>query len=119
MDTSMLILALIVVFGCLNVLPWVFLCVNRPDRSIMEQLQDSDASLAMICQHLLDKVDSFSSPMASANENPLMTIISAFMEQRLNGANTISRDDQGQFNGTQIEAETTQTRESDFFDGTG
>ena len=118
MDASVTFLALIVVLCCLNMVPWIFLCVKRPDRNILDQLEASDSALAGLFQHLLSRVDAVTDLAPSHDDNPIFAIIEMFLKQKMNNSNLIDRDESGQFNGTQNQTETQTTLDSDFFNGT-
>jgi len=99
-------LTLIIVFGCLNALPWIILCFNRPDRQISNQLTQSDQALAQIFSSLMERVDFLMEAAPEIPENPLMAIVEMFLKQKFEGIgglnapeSTISREDNGQFNG--------------------
>jgi hypothetical protein len=119
MDPSVTFLALIVILCCLNIMPWIFLCVKRPDRSILDQLEASDSALAGLFQHLMSRVDAMQELGNSATENPLLSILEIFMKQRLNTENLLDRNEYGQFNATtQEDQDQTSTQDHDFFNGT-
>ena len=115
MDTSV---AIIVVCGLLNLVPWLLLAYFRPDRSILHQLEESDSALAGIFQHVMGRIDEVSAPLNSANENPLMHIVQMFLEQRMNSTNLIDRDDSGRFNATQTQDKAQTRLDEDFFERT-
>ena len=110
--TMELDIAVILVCGFLNLIPWFLLIYQRPDLDIADKVADIDTGLAQIAQILFEKLDNLEemgSSLAPAQENPLLMILNQIMS-RQNDANVYGRNDDGTFNGTPeiIEAESSQ-----------
>ena len=107
-------LAIIVVCGLLNLIPWLLLAYFRPDLSINEQIEQTDQGLAMVAKVLLERLESLEelagSAMQGVPENPFAALISSFMQQKLAGTEVYGRQDDGTFDGTKEIIETTSTQ---------
>jgi hypothetical protein len=100
MDT---VVATILVCGILNLIPWVLLAFFRPDRSIYDQIQNTDEGLAMVAKVILDRIESLEnladSAMGQVPENPLASVITALFQNRLTANDDYMRSPDGTFNG--------------------
>lgn len=101
MDT---VVSVIIVCGLLNVIPWLLLLYFRPDLKINDQVQTIDEGLAMVAKALFERFENLedlaSSLAPAVAENPLQSIISAFLQSRLEGNDLYGRNSDGTFNGT-------------------
>jgi hypothetical protein len=105
-------MAIILVCGFLNLIPWFLLLYQRPDLDIADKVADIDTGLAQIAQILferLDNLEEMGSALPSAQENPLLMILNQIMS-RQNEQNVYGRNLDGTFNGAPeiIEAESSQ-----------
>jgi ABC-type phosphate transport system auxiliary subunit len=100
MDT---IVATILVCGVLNLIPWFLLAFFRPDRSIYDQIQNTDEGLAMVAKVILDRIESLEnladSAMNQVPENPLAAIVTQLFQNRLAANDDYMRAPDGTFNG--------------------
>ena len=103
MDT---IVATILVCGVLNLVPWLLLAYFRPDRSIDEQVKAIDSGLAMVAQALFERLENLENVAETIPENPLAAILAQVFQQRIAGNDLYGRRDDGTFDGTTIEAQT-------------
>ena len=97
-----LVVAVILTCGFLNIIPWLLLLYSRPDLEISSKIKETDVALAQIAQILIQRIDelgSLAEDLAPMPDNPLMSILSAFLNNQ--GASTVNeiynRDEQGQF----------------------
>jgi ABC-type phosphate transport system auxiliary subunit len=100
-------IAIIIVCGLLNLIPWVLLAYFRPDRSIDEQVKQIDSGLAMVAQALFERLDSLENLADSVPENPFAAMLAQLFQQRIAGNDLYGRSPDGTFDGTTIEAEVT------------
>jgi len=98
-------IAIIVVCGLLNLIPWLLLAYFRPDRSIDEQVKQIDSGLAMVAQALFERLDSLENLADSVPENPFAAMLAQLFQQRIAGNDVYGRSTDGTFDGTTIEAE--------------
>jgi hypothetical protein len=110
-----LVVAVILVCGLLNMIPWFLLLYQRPDLQISDKVADIDTGLAQIAQLLLQKLDNLEelgASVAPAGENPILMFLQAMMNRQSieNENNLYGRSSDGTFNGTPeiIEAESPQ-----------
>jgi len=113
------VIGIIVVCGLLNLIPWLLLAYFRPDQDIQEQIEQTDKALATVAQILLERMAELSDFAASAapsmGENPILTVLQAFMSQRnaTEGNLDYNRDENGQFYGPTVETQAPPTNDSD------
>jgi ABC-type phosphate transport system auxiliary subunit len=97
-------IAIVLVCGLLNVIPWVLLAYFRPDRSIFNQVEQTDEALAIVAKAIFERLESLeelAGAISGLNEaNPLQSLIAQFIESRLAGNDLYGRGANGQFNGT-------------------
>jgi hypothetical protein len=97
-------IAIVLVCGLLNVIPWVLLAYFRPDRSISDQVEQTDEALAIVAKAIFERLESLeelAGAFGSLNEvNPFQSLIAQFIESRLAGNDLYGRGANGQFNGT-------------------
>jgi ABC-type phosphate transport system auxiliary subunit len=98
-------IAIILVCGILNLIPWLLLAYFRPDRSIDEQVKAIDSGLAMVAQALFERLDSLENLADSVPENPFAAMLAQLFQQRIAGNDLYGRSDDGTFDGSTIEAE--------------
>ena len=109
-----LALAAVLCLSILNVLPWVFLMIRRPDNEISNQLVESDAALAQLIQIIMAKMESLEETAQDIGGNPgelnIGAIIGQILQSKMNpdGENDYRRNERGEFDGTPqiIEAKT-------------
>ena len=111
-----LVVAVILVCGLLNMIPWFLLLYQSPDLEISDKVADIDTGLAQIAQLLLQKLDNLEelgASVAPAGENPILMFLQAMMN-RQNENNLYGRSSDGTFNGAPeiIEAESPQNDSS-------
>ena len=97
-------IAIVLVCGLLNVIPWLLLLYFRPDRSIFDQVERTDEALAIVAKALFERLESLEE-LAGGFEgcqeiNPVQSLIAKFLEGRLAVNDVYERDVNGQFNGT-------------------
>jgi hypothetical protein len=108
-----LVYAVIIGLSILNIFPWIFLLIRRPDDEIFEKISESDEALAKIAHYLIQKMDSMAE-MAGDLRNPgefdLGSLISSMIQRNMglnNNENVYGRNERGEFDGTQEIIETT------------
>jgi hypothetical protein len=102
-------LAIVIVCGILNLIPWFLLVYYRPDTPIVEKVQEIDSGLAMIAQALFERLENLEE-MASAiggyQPTDGLSMILNFLRERNSAVNDVyGREIDGTFNGTTKEAE--------------
>jgi ABC-type phosphate transport system auxiliary subunit len=97
------VVAVIVVCGLLNVIPWLLLAYFRPDLKINDQVQTIDEGLAMVAKALFERFENLEELAEGFRsipaENPLQQLLVSFMQSRLEGNEVYGRNDDGTFNG--------------------
>lgn len=110
-------IAIILVCGLLNLIPWVLLAYFRPDQEIEGKVMEIDSGLATIAQALFVRLENLENLATSATENlpenPFASMLAQLFQQRIAGNDLYGRSDDGTFDGTTIEAEvsTSQTEQ--------
>lgn len=104
-----LVVAVILVCGLLNLIPWFLLIYTRPDLDIAEKVDTIDTGLAQVANILFEKLESLEdlgSSVASSTENPLISFLTQMMNRNMEN-NLYGRSSDGTFDGTKeiIEAE--------------
>jgi hypothetical protein len=98
-------IAIVLVCGLLNVIPWILLLYFRPDRSIFDQVERTDEALAIVAKALFERLESLeelAGEFGGFQEiNPVQSLIAKFLEGRLAVNDVYERDVNGQFNGAQ------------------
>jgi hypothetical protein len=98
------VVAIVLVCGLLNVIPWVILLYFRPDLKINDQVQTIDEGLAMVAKALFERFENLEDLAAGfqqiPTENPLQSFIMAFMQSRLEGNDLYGRNSDGTFDGS-------------------
>lgn len=99
------VVAIVLVCGLLNVVPWLLLLYFRPDLKINDQVQTIDEGLAMVAKALFERFENLEGLAEGISqipqENPLQNLIMAFMKSRLEGNDLYGRNSDGTFNGAQ------------------
>jgi hypothetical protein len=96
----------------LNVLPWIYLLIRRPDDEIFEKIVESDEALAKIAQYLIQKMDMLSElagELTAPQEFDLGSLIGSIIQRNFNpqlDENVYGRNERGEFDGTQETIET-------------
>jgi len=102
-------LAIILVCGILNLIPWLLLAYYRPDQDIEDKVIAIDSGLASIAQSLFVRLENLENLATSATENlpenPFASMLAQLFQQRIAGNDLYGRSDDGTFDGTTIEAE--------------
>ena len=98
-------IAIVLVCGLLNVIPWLLLLYFRPDQSIFEQVERTDEALAIVAKALFERLESLEE-LAGGFEgfqeiNPVQSLIAKFLEGRLAVNEVYERNSDGTFNGAQ------------------
>ena len=120
-----LVYFVIIGLSILNVLPWIFLLIRRPDEEIYEKVVESDEALAKIAQYLIQKMDmlgELAGDLTAPPEFDLGSLIGSLIQRNLNpqeNENVYGRNERGEFDGTQeiIETQTLPPSELSQFDG--
>lgn len=108
-----LVYAVIICLSILNIFPWIFLLIRRPDDEIFEKISESDEALAKIAHYLIQKMDSMAEmaeDLRSPGEFDLGSIIGSMIQRNMglnNSENVYGRNERGEFDGTQEIIETT------------
>jgi hypothetical protein len=98
-------IAIILVCGFLNLIPWIILVLSRPDLEIHDKLTESDSALAQLIQIIMAKLDHFEqlSENFGGAAQPLDfgQIIGQIIQSKMNSAGNEDyiRNDDGTFNG--------------------
>jgi len=97
-------IAIVLICGILNVIPWLLLLYFRPDRSIFDQVERTDEALAIVAKALFERLESLEE-LAGGLEgfqeiNPVQALIAKFLEGRLAVNEVYGREPDGTFNGT-------------------
>ena len=87
-----LVFAALICLSILNILPWIFLMIRRPDEEVIEIIAESDEALAKIVQFLAQKIDSIEE-LALDVANPaqnfdLGSMIGQIITRNLNSQNS-------------------------------
>ena len=102
-------IAVILVCGLLNLIPWLLLAYFRPDREIEEKVETIDSGLATIAQALFVRLENLETIATSATENlpenPFASMLAQLFQQRIAGNDLYGRSDDGTFDGTTLETE--------------
>ena len=102
-------IAIILVCGLLNLIPWLLLAYFRPDVEIEEKVGAIDSGLAVIAQALFERLENLENLASSATdripENPFASMVAQLFQQRIAGNDVYGREIDGTFNGTTNEAE--------------
>ena len=99
------VIAIILVCGFLNIIPWLLLLYTRPDDRIFQKLDEDGSALAGILQQfmgrLADLEDLGNSLQPSTGEFDLGSIIAQIFAQKMNSEanDPYIRDVNGQFYG--------------------
>jgi|TARA_R100001163_G_C4997494_1_gene147884 hypothetical protein len=107
------IIAIILVCGFLNIIPWLLLLYTRPDDRIFQKLDEDGSALAGILQQfmgrLADLEDLGNSLQPSTGEFDLGSIIAQIFAQKMNSEanDPYNRNSDGTFHGTPEIIETT------------
>lgn len=107
-----LVYATLICLSILNILPWIFLLIRRPDEEIYEKVVESDEALAKIAQYLIQKMDmlgEMAGDLAAPPEFDLGSLIGSIIQRNLNSQeneNVYGRNERGEFDGTQEIIET-------------
>ena len=108
-----LVYAGIIRLSILNILPWIFLLIRRPDEEIYEKVVESDEALAKIAHYLIQKMDSLADiagDLVAPQEFDLGSLIGSMIQRNMglnNSENVYGRNERGEFDGTQEIIETT------------
>lgn len=98
-------IAVVLVCGLLNVIPWLLLAYFRPDMSISNKVEQTDHALAVVAQALFERLETLTDLASSFEnlqpENPFQALIAGFLENRLAGNDLYGRASDGTFDGTQ------------------
>ena len=98
-------IAIILVCGFLNLIPWIILVLSRPDLEIHDKLTESDSALAQLIQIIMQKMDHLEEAAANLGSGgaPLDfgQIIGQIIQSKMNstGNEDYMRNDDGTFNG--------------------
>jgi len=102
-------IAIILVCGLLNLIPWLLLAYFRPDQEIEGKVMEIDTGLATIAQALFVRLENLENLATSATENlpenPFASMLAQLFQQRITGNDLYGRSDDGTFDGSTIEAE--------------
>jgi ABC-type phosphate transport system auxiliary subunit len=102
-------IAVILVCGLLNLIPWLLLAYFRPDREIEDKVETIDLGLATIAQALFVRLENLENLATSATENlpenPFASMLAQLFQQRIAGNDLYGRSDDGTFDGTTLETE--------------
>ena len=102
-------LAIILICGILNLIPWLLLAYYRPDQEIEDKVIAIDSGLATIAQSLFVRLENLENLATSATENlpenPFASMLAQLFQQRIAGNDLYGRSDDGTFDGSTIEAE--------------
>ena len=107
------IIAIILVCGFLNIIPWLLLLYTRPDDRIFQKLDEDGSALAGILQQfmgrLADLEDLGNSLQPSTGEFDIGSIIAQIFAQKMNSEanDPYNRNSDGTFHGTPEIIETT------------
>ena len=107
------IIAIILVCGFLNIIPWLLLLYTRPDDRIFQKLDEDGSALAGILQQfmgrLADLEDLGNSLQPSTGEFDLGSIIAQIFAQKMNSPanDPYNRNNDGTFHGPPEIIETT------------
>lgn len=107
-----LVYSVIIGLSILNVLPWIYLLIRRPDEEIYEKVVESDEALAKIAQYLIQKMDmlgELAGDLTAPPEFDLGSLIGSLIQRNLNpqeNENVYGRNERGEFDGTQEIIET-------------
>ena len=108
-----LVYSVIIGLSILNILPWIFLLIRRPDEEIYEKVVESDEALAKIAHYLIQKMDSLADmagDLVAPQEFDLGSLIGSMIQRNMglnNSENVYGRNERGEFDGTQEIIETT------------
>lgn len=98
-------IAIVLVCGLLNVFPWLLLAYFRPDRSISEQVSQTDEALAIVAKALFERLESLEDLAGGFEQlqeiNPIQSLLAKFLEGRLAVNDNYMRNSDGTFNGAQ------------------
>ena len=100
------VIAIILVCGFLNIIPWLLLLYTRPDDRIFQKLDEDGSALAGILQQfmgrLADLEDLGNSLQPSTGEFDLGSIIAQIFAQKMNSEanDPYNRNSDGTFHGT-------------------
>lgn len=102
-------IAIILVCGLLNLIPWILLAYFRPDQDIDDKVMAIDEGLAMIAKALFERLENLETLASSATENlpqnPFAAMLAQMFQQRIAGSDLYGRSEDGTFDGTTYEAE--------------
>ena len=107
------IIAIILVCGFLNIIPWLLLLYTRPDDRIFQKLDEDGSALAGILQQFMGRLsdleDLGNSLQPSTGEFDLGSIIAQIFAQKMNSEanDPYNRNSDGTFHGTPEIIETT------------
>jgi len=99
------VIAIILVCGFLNIIPWLLLLYTRPDDRIFEKLDEDGSALAAILQQFMGRLaelEDLGNSLAPQSEGiDLGAIIAQIFAQKMNPTanDPYIRDDNGQFYG--------------------
>jgi hypothetical protein len=98
-------IAIILVCGLLNVIPWLLLAYFRPDKSISEQVSQTDEALAIVAKALFERLENLEDLAGGFEQfqeiNPFQNLIAKFLDSRLAVNDVYERNSDGTFNGAQ------------------
>lgn len=101
------IIAIIIVCGILNIIPWLLLLYTRPDQQIYNKLDEDGSALAQILQNFMGRMADLEemghSLAPSSQEFDLGSIIAQILSSKLNSEanDPYIRDINGQFHGAE------------------
>ena len=81
-----LVYAVIIGLSILNILPWIFLLIRRPDEEIYEKVVESDEALAKIAHYLIQKMDSLADmagDLVAPQEFDLGSLIGSMIQRNM------------------------------------
>jgi len=111
------VIAIILVCGFLNIIPWILLLYTRPDDRIWQKLDEDGSALAGILQQFMARLaeleDLGNSLAPSSQDFDLGGIIAQIFAQKFNSEanDPYNRNNDGTFHGTPEIIETTPTND--------